>query len=88
MFANISQLCGLIFSFTAYPDECANVKTGHSVECMEEMWLQSGCLEEGSEYPNKLSSDQRSILSSKLLMYFVYYFVVYEINYFIFHQLQ
>ncbi|XP_077971333.1 uncharacterized protein LOC120346548 [Styela clava] len=46
------------------PDVCSDPKKGHSAECMDVIWIKSGCIKQGHELPSKLNSQQQSTLSN------------------------
>lgn len=35
------------------PIECANGKSEYSIECLTALWAEVGCLQEGTDSPNK-----------------------------------
>ena len=42
----------------ALPDGCGDVKGPYSLRCLVSAWLSAGCLEDGLQNPNKLTSAQ------------------------------
>lgn len=42
------------FFFTAYPEHCVSYYGIHSVECLNKIWKEEGCIEDSDIYPQKL----------------------------------
>jgi len=45
-----------------FPVHCIAFWGPHSVECLIDIWLELGCLEEGVYFPDNLNSEQMEIL--------------------------
>lgn len=50
------------------PDSCVTALSGHSVECMDAIWLLSGCPEGGQKQPSKLAPDEQDLLQTVTLV--------------------
>lgn len=55
--------------FLVYPKGCENYYGPHSIECLKTMWNSSRCLSKGTEYPDKLASDDLEELDSLSIGY-------------------
>ena len=51
-----SFIASYIFAFfSVFPLGCFNYFGDHSLECIQSLWIDVGCLEIGKEYPNNKS---------------------------------
>ena len=65
----------MFFLFLDVPENCSSFYN-FSVECVNNAWLDAGCLEDGSKAPYALTSYQLDTIKSKNLR-FVYYISFY-----------
>lgn len=56
------------FILKDFPDTCPTFYGPHSVQCLNTVWLSVGCLPEGENYPQKLSSFQTKPMMSLTYM--------------------
>ena len=58
----------LAFFFAAFPQMCYPFEGPHSLKCLTTMWHDSGCLQDGYNFPLKLRPSDLNELNSMNLM--------------------
>ena len=59
--------------YTVLPSHCGTYYGPHSLECLETLWLESGCLIEGHATPSNLTADRLASLGAMNIGYDCYY---------------
>lgn len=63
----IAYLVNIIRFCAVFPLSCDSYAGPHSIECLNEIWLQEGCLSVSDNYPEKLTSSQKNSLETQNL---------------------
>jgi len=50
--------------FLEFPQGCRYYNGSHSDECLHNMWVSYGCLQDGHRYPRRLNNTYREILNA------------------------
>lgn len=51
--------------FLVYPENCRTYHGPHAADCLESIWNNSNCVQQGFLYPNKLKPSERAELVVK-----------------------
>ena len=46
----------VVIFFVVFPSGCTNFEGPHSLQCLQSVWVNVGCFEEGIGYPKSLES--------------------------------
>ena len=53
--------------FSVFPPGCTSFRGPHSMDCIQAIWLDTGCLNQGERSPRRLSRAEQDLLRNRNL---------------------
>lgn len=60
-----SNFCNALYFVLGFPSKCTSFKAPVLLDCMNALWLESGCIAEGNMFPGSVPAGDIKILETK-----------------------